>query len=100
MRMAKRIAPTFAILAISAIFTPHPFAHEFKDPNRHWISTNLYFLTPGINTFLVSTSEVPRTLADLLAPKWRGRIAWSNNPTAGARRACHSAGRRTEAWPR
>jgi ABC-type Fe3+ transport system substrate-binding protein len=186
MRIAKRIAPTFAILAISAIFTPHPFAQalaadaalidaakkegqvvwyttlivnqavrplakafmekypgvevrysradsgptelkilnearagrlqadvfdgngtvpplvqaglvaaylpptadrypdELKDPNRHWISTNLYFLTPGINTFLVSTSEVPRTLADLLAPKWRGRIAWSNNPTAGA----------------
>src|SRR5215470_2691484 len=26
MRIATRIAPRFAILAISAIFTPHPFA--------------------------------------------------------------------------
>lgn len=64
--------------------TADRYPDELKDPNRHWISTNLYFLTPGINTSLVPTSEVPRTLRDLLAPKWRGRIAWSNNPTAGA----------------
>jgi ABC-type Fe3+ transport system substrate-binding protein len=64
--------------------TADRYPDELKDPNRHWISTNLYFLTPGINTSLVPTSEMPRTLADLLGPKWRGRIAWSNNPTAGA----------------
>jgi len=57
---------------------------ELKDPNGRWISTNLYFLTPGINTRLIPPGEAPRTLEDLLDPKWRGRIAWSNNPTAGA----------------
>jgi iron(III) transport system substrate-binding protein len=56
---------------------------ELKDPNGHWISTNLYFLTPGINTRLIARDDAPRTLLDLLNPKWRGRIAWSNNPTAG-----------------
>jgi ABC-type Fe3+ transport system substrate-binding protein len=64
--------------------TADRYPGELKDPNRHWISTNLYFLVPGINTSLVPKAEAPRTLADLLAPKWRGRIAWSNNPTAGA----------------
>ena len=29
-------------------------------------------------------SEAPRTLEDLLDPKWRGRIAWSTSATAGA----------------
>jgi ABC-type Fe3+ transport system substrate-binding protein len=57
---------------------------ELKDPNRHWICTNLYFLTPGINTKLVPPNTAPRTLADLLDPRWRGRIAWSTSATAGA----------------
>jgi len=55
-----------------------------KDPDGHWICTNLYFLTPGINTGLIPRETAPRTLQDLLNPKWRGRIAWSSNPTAGA----------------
>jgi ABC-type Fe3+ transport system substrate-binding protein len=64
--------------------TAASYPGELKDPNEHWISTNLYFLTPGINTGLVPRDDAPRTLQDLLDPKWRGRIAWSNNPTAGA----------------
>jgi ABC-type Fe3+ transport system substrate-binding protein len=60
------------------------YPSELKDPNEHWIATNLYFLTPGINTGLVPREDAPRTLQDLLNPKWRGRVAWSNNPTAGA----------------
>ncbi len=63
--------------------TAASYPTELKDPNGHWISTNLYFLTPGINTRLVPRDDAPRTLQDLLNPKWRGRIAWSNNPTAG-----------------
>ena len=57
---------------------------ELRDPDSHWICTNLYFLTPGINTGLIPREAAPRTLQDLLNPKWRGRIAWSSNPTAGA----------------
>jgi ABC-type Fe3+ transport system substrate-binding protein len=57
---------------------------ELKDPDGHWICTNLYFLTPGINTNLIPREAAPRTLQDLLDPKWRGRIAWSSNPTTGA----------------
>jgi ABC-type Fe3+ transport system substrate-binding protein len=64
--------------------TAELYPSELKDPNRHWIATNLYFLTPGINTALVPSGSAPRTLQDLLDPKWRGRIAWSTSTTAGA----------------
>ena len=50
---------------------------QFKDPNGHWIAINLYFLTPGYNTNLVPKDEVPQTLEDLLAPRWKGKLAWS-----------------------
>src|SRR3984893_16355232 len=49
--------------------TAASYPDEFKDPNEHWIATNLYFLTPGINTSLVPRDDVPRTLQDLLNPK-------------------------------
>jgi ABC-type Fe3+ transport system substrate-binding protein len=64
--------------------TAASYPAELKDPAAHWIATNLYFLTPGINTNLVPRGEAPRTLEDLLDPKWRGRIAWSTSATAGA----------------
>ncbi len=79
--------PPLVRAGLVAAFLP-PTAASYpaglKDPNQHWISTNLYFLTPGINTSLIPPDDTPRTLLDLLNPKLRGRIAWSNNPTAGA----------------
>jgi iron(III) transport system substrate-binding protein len=57
---------------------------ELKDPNGRWNVLVLYFLTPAINTNLVSGPERPRTPQDLLDPKWRGRIAWSTAPSSGA----------------
>jgi len=64
--------------------TADNYPPEFKDKNRHWIATNLYFLTPGINTNLIPKRDAPKTLQDLLDPKLRGRIAWSTSATAGA----------------
>jgi hypothetical protein len=63
--------------------TAASYPPELKDPDGHWICTNLYFLTPGINTSLVPREAAPRTLQDLLDPRWRGRIAWSTSSTAG-----------------
>src|SRR6202034_2480764 len=42
-----------------------------------------YFLTPGINTQLVGQDEI-KTVADLLDPKWRGKIVWGTEPSSGA----------------
>jgi ABC-type thiamine transport system substrate-binding protein len=80
-------APPLVRAGLVAAYLPPTAAHyppELRDPEGHWICTNLYFLTPGINTSLVPRDAAPRTLQDLLDPKWRGRIAWSSNPTAGA----------------
>jgi iron(III) transport system substrate-binding protein len=57
---------------------------ELKDPSGYWNALVLYFLTPAINTGLVSGAERPNTAADLLDPRWKGRIAWSTAPSSGA----------------
>ena len=57
---------------------------ELKDPGGRWRALVLYFLTPAINTQLVSTNDIPKTPQDLLDPKWKGKIAWSTVPASGS----------------
>jgi iron(III) transport system substrate-binding protein len=52
-----------------------------KDPEGRWTAMNLFFLTAGYNTSQVKPEDVPKTYADLLDPKWKGKIAWTNDPT-------------------
>src|SRR5262249_59327644 len=47
---------------------------QYKDPEGYWVANNLFFLTPGFNTSLVPKG--PRSYQALLAPKWRGKMAW------------------------
>jgi ABC-type Fe3+ transport system substrate-binding protein len=54
-----------------------------RDPDGRWNALVLYFLTPGVNTQLVGKDEI-KTAADLLNPKWQGKIAWSTEPSSGA----------------
>ena len=54
---------------------------DIKDPNGHWTAMNLFFLTTAYNTNLVKPADVPHTYQDLLDPKWKGKIAWTNDPT-------------------
>jgi ABC-type Fe3+ transport system substrate-binding protein len=54
---------------------------EIKDPNGYWTAMNLFFLTAGYNTSQIKPADVPRTYQDLLDPKWKGKIAWTNDPT-------------------
>lgn len=57
---------------------------QYKDPNGLWTAPTLFFLTASVNTNLVKPGEEPKTLDDLLDPKWRGRMAWSSEMgTAG-----------------
>ena len=60
---------------------PDAAAHlgrQFVDANGYWAATNLYVMTPGYNTELIPRGTEPRTYADLLDPKWKGKIAWSS----------------------
>ena len=60
------------------------YPSELRDPEGYWITTNLYFMTPGINTRLLSKDEAPKTYEDLLNPRWKGQMGWSVSPGAGA----------------
>ena len=53
-----------------------------KDPNGDWTAINVYVMTPAINTEMVKPADVPKTLEDLLDPKWKGRMAWTTDTTA------------------
>jgi ABC-type Fe3+ transport system substrate-binding protein len=57
---------------------------EDHDPKGMWAATNLYVLTPAFNTALVPKGSEPKTYADLLDPKWKGRMAWSSQATVPA----------------
>jgi iron(III) transport system substrate-binding protein len=47
------------------------------EPGRHWISVREGYTGIGYNTQKVSPAEAPKTYADLLDPKWKGKMAIS-----------------------
>ena len=53
---------------------------ELLDPRGYWTAHRLTIITPGYNTSLIKPEEAPKTLPDLLQPKWKGRMAWGINP--------------------
>src|SRR5581483_278326 len=61
-----------------------PYPKNTRDPEGYWATTNLYFMTEGINTRLVSKEEAPKTYEDLLNPRWKGQMGWSTSAGAGA----------------
>jgi ABC-type Fe3+ transport system substrate-binding protein len=60
------------------------YAADMKDRDGYWIALLLYVFAPGINTRLVPVAQAPKTYDDLLAPRWRGKMAWNPGSVAGA----------------
>jgi ABC-type Fe3+ transport system substrate-binding protein len=54
---------------------------EMKDEDGYWTTTHLYFLTTSYNTSMVPADQAPKTYQELLDPKWKGNIAWTNDLT-------------------
>jgi iron(III) transport system substrate-binding protein len=44
-------------------------------PHREWAATQLYLFVQSYNTARVRKQDLPRTYADLLDPKWKGKLA-------------------------
>jgi iron(III) transport system substrate-binding protein len=44
-------------------------------PHREWIATRLNIFTCAYNTKQVRKEDLPKTYADLLDPKWKGKLA-------------------------
>jgi ABC-type Fe3+ transport system substrate-binding protein len=59
------------------------YPSAIRDPEGRWNALVTYFLTPGVNTQLVGRDEI-RTARDFLNVKWKGKIAWSTEPSSGA----------------
>ena len=57
---------------------------EMKDADGAWHALLLFVFTPGFNTTLVSKADAPKTYEDLLDPRWKGKMAWNPNSSAGA----------------
>ncbi len=57
---------------------------ELVDPEGFWIATNYFVNTIGINTDLVPPAAEPRSLDDLLDPKWKGKMAWGSTTSSSA----------------
>jgi len=83
---------TAAVLMQAGLIEPYraesarDIPDQYKDPDGFWTAQVLYFQTLGYNADLVAATDVPKTFADLLDPKWRGRIVWSvdDGLTSGA----------------
>jgi iron(III) transport system substrate-binding protein len=57
---------------------------QFRDPNDLWIGTNLHLLVILQNTAALPADQGPRRWTDLLDPKWRGKIAFTDPANSGS----------------
>ncbi len=69
----------------------HPYAvkgseavpAEYRDPSNLWIGTNLQVVTINQNTKAIDPASGPKTWQDLLDPKWKGKIAFTDPVNSG-----------------
>jgi len=57
---------------------------EYRDPGDLWIGNNLHLLVILQNTKLVPADQGPKSWADLLDPKWKGKIAFTDPANSGS----------------
>jgi iron(III) transport system substrate-binding protein len=57
---------------------------QLKATDGYWIAEIMYVFTPGINTDLLPKDQAPKTFADLLDPKLKGKMAWNGSSVIGA----------------
>jgi iron(III) transport system substrate-binding protein len=56
---------------------------QYKDPNDLWIGTNLQVVTINQNTKSIPAASGPKSWQDLLDPKWKGKIAYTDPANSG-----------------
>ena len=60
------------------------FPSRYVDPEGYWVASNEYVLTPGYNTDLIAKGQEPKSWEDLLAPQYKGRLAWNGTPSSSS----------------
>ena len=66
----------------SPVLAAYPKNHI--GPNGSYAATRFSYEGIGFNTRLVKADEAPQSYEDLLNPKWRGKMVWSNSQETGA----------------
>jgi len=57
---------------------------EFRDPDDLWIGNNVHLAVILANTKALSAAEAPKSWSDLLDPKWKGKIAFTDPANSGS----------------
>src|SRR5260370_23871265 len=57
---------------------------EYRDPDNLWIGNNLHLLVILQNTKVLPDADGPKSWADLLDPKWKGKIAFTDPANSGS----------------
>ncbi|MBI3372113.1 MAG: extracellular solute-binding protein [Betaproteobacteria bacterium] len=72
------------------LFAPYRSKHheaippELRDPADLWIGTNLHLMVILQNTKVLPEGQGPKAWADLLDPKWKGKIAFTDPANSGS----------------
>ena len=56
---------------------------EYRDPNDLWVGTNLQVVTISQNTQSIPAAEGPKSWQDLMDPKWKGKVAFTDPANSG-----------------
>jgi iron(III) transport system substrate-binding protein len=56
---------------------------QYRDPHDLWIGTNLQIVTINQNTKSIPAAEGPKSWNDLMDPKWKGKIAYTDPANSG-----------------
>src|SRR6202007_2402238 len=57
---------------------------DYRDPDDLWIGNNLHLLVILQNTKLVPDDQGPKSWADLIDAKWKGKIAFTDPANSGS----------------
>lgn len=57
---------------------------EYREAGNLWIGNNLHLMVILHNTKVVPADQGPKTWADLLDPKWKGKIAFTDPANSGS----------------
>ena len=73
-----------ALLAPYASKNKDAVPPHFRDGDDHWVGTNVHLLVILQNTRLVSPDSGPKSWEDLIDPRWKGKIAFTDPANSGS----------------
>lgn len=59
-------------------------AKKYRDENNLWVASRFSYFGTAYNQKIIPAGTQPKTYADLLNPKWKGKIAWRIGSETGA----------------